>query len=307
MSSVDRWVEMLRSVALGGLLLMGMSLATACGSDAEIAEDARTPTLGPATITPVDTSTPTVTDTPTITETPTITITPTATLGRTLTFTITRTATITRTPTSSRTFTPSRSPTPTITPTLGPTGTPTESVTRTPTPTATPQRPPVSIELLTPAPRPPGSRVVVVAEIATRGNAVERFQHDIIFDPTVIGLPVPSEDCVIDERIAVDDACSAMPPRGSCKSLLRNLAPCPGAEGCPEESEGKFRLRVIVQSEELGHAPITDGPVYRCSFLIAATATESIPLELINAEAFNGFEEPIETIGIGTLVRLSGR
>jgi hypothetical protein len=303
----NRRGELLRSAAAVALILAGTVIGTGCGSDAEIGADNSTPPPGVATVTPVDTPSPTITETPTITDTPTVTNTPTSTLGRTFTNTRTLTGTITLTPTVTRTLTQTRTPSPSITPTLGPTGTPTGSVTRTPTPTDTPMRPPVSVVLLSPTPVLPGSRVQIEAFLTTRGNAVDKLQHDIIFDPIVIGLPEPSVDCQIDQRIAVNDQCSAMPPTGSCKILLRNLAPCPDAEGCPEESAGKFRLRVMIESEEAGRDPIPDGVLYTCNFLVAATATESIPVELLNPQTTNVLGEGVETIGIGMVVRLAGQ
>jgi YVTN family beta-propeller protein len=172
--------------------------------------------------------------------------------------------------------TPAATGTPTFTGTPGPTATPRPTMIPTatgmPAPTATPIGERVVLFRIGSAAGRPGERVAVDVVLDSGGLTVAGVQNDIVFDPVVANLG-NADSCTINPDIGdKPESCDLDPPVGPCKSLLRNLAECPEAAGCPPDSTGLRRLRgIVVSTANVNEIP--DGVVYTCSFAISADAT----------------------------------
>jgi YVTN family beta-propeller protein len=185
-------------------------------------------------------------------------------------------------------FTPWPRPTATATATRTSTGTPTSTAPPRPTTTPRPTAMPTSTGMPVPTATPistrvvrlrigsaagrPGERVTVEVVLDSDGLSVAGVQNDIVFDPALADLDKASS-CTINPEIGDQlDGCEADPPVGPCKFLLRNLADCPEALGCPPDSAGLRRFRgIVLATSNVNEIP--DGLLYTCSFAISANAT----------------------------------
>lgn len=159
----------------------------------------------------------------------------------------------------------------------------------------------VRIDIVDTSVAPDAATVQVEVRLETNEQSVAGVQNDIVFDPTVLNL-ASATACAINPEIGDRlPECDEDPQTAPCKTLQRNLGDCPGAAGCPPESEGLRRFRAIVLSTANVN-PIPDAVLYTCEFQVVGAAPIEAILQNLNVGASDPTGTALNTTGCGAII-----
>jgi hypothetical protein len=174
---------------------------------------------------------------------------------------------------------------------------------------------------------PAGQSVQIDVRLTSGGGEAIATQNDILFQPALVDL-VKASDCRINSDISLlTEDCQDDPTCCPCKNLSRDLADCPGAEGCPRLCEagdnagnacasdqdcpagtcvadpafdGYRRFRGIILSLDNTNSIDQSGNgvvLYTCTFTITEGASGVATLTNLNTRASDASGDSLDVVG----------